>query len=94
MKKIVVLMAIAAIFAGCSKDEEKKKEAPKVVGVEERMADKEYVKELKQLSDIQKKLALKRNSATNDEDRAAAAAELEALRQESMRHIRERMLRK
>ena len=92
MKKIVILMAISAIIAGCSKkDEAKKKEAPKVASVEERMADKEYVGELKKLSEIQKKIAKKYNSATNDEDRAAAAAELEALRQESLRHIRERM---
>ena len=93
MKKVVVLMAISAIIAGCSKDEEKKK-TPKVVGVEERMADKEYVEELKQLSSIQKKIALKLQAATNDAERAAAAAELEAIRQKSMRHIRERMLRK
>ena len=91
MKKIIILMAISAIIAGCKKDE---KEQPKVAGVEERMADKEYVRELKKLSSIQKKIALKLQSATNDADRAAAAVELEANRQESMRLIRERMLRK
>lgn len=91
MKKIMVLIAIVVIFAGCKKDEQ---EQLKVAGVEERMADKEYVKELNKLSEIQKKIAQKRNAATNDADRAAASAELEALRQESMRHIRERMLRK
>ena len=93
MKKIIILMAISAIIAGCSKKDEEKK-APKVASVEERMADKEYVEELKQLSSIQKKIALKLQAATNDAERAAAAAELEAIRQKSMRHIRERMLRK
>ena len=93
MKKIIILMAISAIIAGCSKKDEEKK-VPKVASVEERMADKEYVEELKQLSSIQKKIALKLQAATNDAERAAAAAELEAIRQKSMRHIRERMLRK
>ena len=93
MKKIVILMAISTIIAGCSKKDDEKK-APKVASVEERMADKEYVEELKQLSAIQKKIALKLQAATNDAERAAAAAELEAIRQKSMRHIRERMLQK
>lgn len=92
MKKIIVILSICAIFAGCSKKDEEK--SLRVAGVEERMADKEYVKELNKLSEIQKKIAHKRNAATNDADRAAASAELEALRQESMRHIRERMLAK
>ena len=91
MKKIIILMAISAIIVGCKKDE---KEQPKVAGVEERMADKEYVEKLRKSSSIQKEIALKLQAATNEAERMAAAAELEAHRQESMRLIRERMLRK
>lgn len=97
MRKAVVFFAVAAVFAGCSgcsKADREKPDPYKVAGVEERMADQEYVQALKDMSALQRELAKKRNSATNDAERAAANAELEALRQESTRRIRERMLAK
>ena len=96
MKKSVIFGLLAVVLAaGCKKEAEPEKPAPgdsgKVASVEERMADKEYVKQLDAQRDQQKKLVKLMSEATNDADRAAVAAALEKNRQESMRLIRERM---
>ena len=96
MKKIVIIAMLAAVMAGCKKKEaEPAKPAPvdtgRVASVAERMADKEYVKELDAQRDQQKKLVKLMGQATNDADRAAVAAAIEQNRQETMRLIRERM---
>ena len=70
---------------------EKKFDPGRVASVEERMADKEYVKQLDAQRDQQKQLAKLMAQATNDADRAAVEAALEKNRQETMRLIRERM---
>ena len=94
MKKIVIIAMLAAVMAGCKKKEaepEKPADPRRVASVEERMADKEYVKELDAQRDQQKKLMKLASQATNDADRAAVSAALEKNRQETMRIIRERM---
>ena len=95
MKKILIFGMLAVVLAaGCKKKEaepEKKFDPGRVATVEERMADKEYVKQLDAQRDQQKKLAKLMAQATNDADRAAVEAALEKNRQESMRLIRERM---
>lgn len=95
MKRVVILLAMLAAMAGCKKKEAEQTEKPvdmsHVASVEERMADKEYVKELDAQRDQQKKLVRLMGQATNDADRAAVAAALEKNRQETMRLIRERM---
>ena len=95
MKKAVIFAMMAAVaMAGCKKKEsepEKPADPHAVASVEERMADKEYVKELDAQRDQQKKLVKLASQATNDADRAAVEAALERNRQESMRLIRERM---
>ena len=94
MKRVVVLLAMLAAMAGCKKKEaepEKPVDMSHVASVEERMADKEYVKELDAQRDQQKKLVRLMGQATNDADRAAVAEALEKNRQETMRLIRERM---
>ena len=95
MKRVVVLLAMLAAMAGCKKKEVEQPEKPvdmsHVASVEERMADKEYVKELDAQRDQQKKLVKLMGQATNDADRAAVAEALEKNRQETMRLIRERM---
>lgn len=94
MKKIFVFIAIMAIFAGCKKQQEPeppKNEPKKVIGVDERMADKEYVKKLENQRTAQKLLAQKLQEAKTPEDRAALQAALEKLRQQSMATIRQKM---
>lgn len=95
MKRVVILLAMLAAMAGCKKKEPEQPEKPvdmsHVASVEERMADKEYVKELDAQRDQQKKLVKLMGQATNDADRAAVAEALEKNRQETMRLIRERM---
>lgn len=94
MKRVVILLAMLAAMAGCKKKEaepEKPVDMSHVASVEERMADKEYVKELDAQRDQQKKLVKLMGQATNDADRAAVAEALEKNRQETMRLIRERM---
>ena len=94
MKKIVIIAMMAVAMAGCKKKEsepEKPADPHAVASVEERMADKEYVKELDAQRDQQKKLVKLASQATNDADRAAVAAAIEKNRQETMRLIRERM---
>ena len=94
MKRDVILLAMLAAMAGCKKKEaepEKPVDMSHVASVEERMADKEYVKELDAQRDQQKKLVKLMGQATNDADRAAVAEALEKNRQETMRLIRERM---
>ena len=95
MKKAVIFAMLAAVaMAGCKKkaaEPEKPVDPHAVASVEERMADKEYVKELDAQRDQQKKLMKLASQATNDADRAAVAAALEKNRQETMRLIRERM---
>lgn len=95
MKRVVILLAMLATMAGCKKKEAEQPEKPvdmsHVASVEERMADKEYVKELDAQRDQQKKLVKLMGQATNDADRAAVAEALEKNRQETMRLIRERM---
>ena len=95
MKRVVILLAMLAAMAGCKKKEAEQPEKPvdmsHVASVEERMADKEYVKELDAQRDQQKKLVKLMGHATNDADRAAVAEALEKNRQETMRLIRERM---
>lgn len=94
MKRVVILLAMLAAMAGCKKKEaepEKPVDMSHVASVEERMADKEYVKELDAQRDQQKKLVRLMGQATNDADRAAVAEALEKNRQETMRLIRERM---
>ena len=95
MKRVVILLAMLATMAGCKKKEAEQPEKPvdmsHVASVEERMADKEYVKELDAQRDQQKKLVRLMGQATNDADRAAVAEALEKNRQETMRLIRERM---
>lgn len=95
MKRVVILLAMLAAMAGCKKKEAEQLEKPvdmsHVASVEERMADKEYVKELDAQRDQQKKLVKLMGQATNDADRAAVAEALEKNRQETMRLIRERM---
>ena len=96
MKKSLIFGLLAAVLAaGCKKEAEPEKPAEPsrrgVASVAERMADKEYVKQLDAQRDQQKKLAKLMAEATNDADRAAVQAALEKNRQESMRLIRERM---
>lgn len=95
MKRVVILLAMLAAMASCKKKEAEQPEKPvdmsHVASVEERMADKEYVKELDAQRDQQKKLVKLMGQATNDADRAAVAEALEKNRQETMRLIRERM---
>lgn len=95
MKRVVILLAMLAAMAGCKKKEAELTEKPvdmsHVASVEERMADKEYVKELDAQRDQQKKLVRLMGQATNDADRAAVAEALEKNRQQTMRLIRERM---
>ncbi len=95
MKRVVILLAMLATMAGCKKKEAEQPEKPvdmsHVASVEERMADKEYVKELDAQRDQQKKLVRLMGQATNDADRAAVAEALEKNRQQTMRLIRERM---
>lgn len=95
MKRVVILLAMLAAMAGCKKKEPEQPEKPvdmsHVASVEERMADKEYVKELDAQRDQQKKLVRLMGQATNDADRAAVAEALEKNRQQTMRLIRERM---
>ena len=96
MKNAVIFAMLSAVMAGCTKEEaETEKPAPAdphaVASVEERMADKEYVKELDAQRDQQKKLMKLMGQATNDADRAAVAAAIEKNRLETMRLIRERM---
>ena len=95
MKKAVIFAMMAAVaMAGCKKkaaEPEKPADMSRVASVEERMADKEYVKELDAQRDQQKKLMKLASQATNDADRAAVAAALEKNRKETMRLIRERM---
>ena len=100
MSKVLGLMSVVLVLAaGCKKEPEPAVEPAKpsrrgVASVEERMADKEYVKQLDGQRDQQKKLVKLMAEATNDADRAAVGAALEKNRQESMRLIRERMLKK
>ena len=94
MKKSLIFGMLAVVLvAGCKKkaEPEKKFDPSKVATVAERMADKEYVKELDAQRDQQKKLVKLASQATNDADRAAVAAALEKNRKETMRLIRERM---
>ena len=97
MKKSLIFGMLAVVLvAGCKKkaEPEKKFDPSRVATVAERMADKEYVKQLDAQRDQQKKLAKLMAEATNDADRAAVQAALEKNRQESMRLIRERMMKK
>ena len=96
---LCVMGLVAVHLSGCRKEAEAlpppaEKPSGGVASVEERMADKEYVAELDAQRDQQKKLVKLAGQATNDADRAAVAAALEKNRQETMRIIRERMLRK
>ena len=94
MKTSLIFGMLAVVLAaGCKKEAEpeKKFDPGRVASVEERMADKEYVKQLDAQRDQQKKLVKLASQATNDADRAAVAAALEKNRQETMRIIRDRM---
>lgn len=94
LKVLSLVSFVLVLSAGCKKKEaepEKPVDMSHVASVEERMADKEYVKELDAQRDQQKKLVRLMGQATNDADRAAVAEALEKNRQETMRLIRERM---
>lgn len=95
LKVLSLVSFVLVLSAGCKKKEAEQPEKPvdmsHVASVEERMADKEYVKELDAQRDQQKKLVKLMGQATNDADRAAVAEALEKNRQETMRLIRERM---
>lgn len=89
---------ILLVPSGCKKEAEPEKPAEPsrrgVASVEERMADKEYVKQLDGQRDEMKRLRALIGKATNAADRAAVTNALEQNRQETIRLIRERMLKK
>ena len=98
MRKVFCLMSVVLVLAaGCRKEEPKPAVEPAkpvrngVASVEERMADKEYVKQLDAQRDEQKRLAAQAAAAKTDEEKKAAAEALEANRQNTMRLIRDRM---
>ena len=100
MNKLMIFSAIALLIltGGCKKEAEPEKSADSpqggVASVEERMADKAYVKQLDGQRDEMKRLRALIGKATNAADRAAVTNALERNRQETMRIIRERMLKK
>lgn len=99
MKKTMIFAMVLVAFCGCSKKEEPKVEAQapekpaenRYLGVEERMADTNYVAALKAQAAKQKAIADKMAAAKTDEEKKAAALEFEKNRQESMSLIRQKM---
>lgn len=94
MKRILTVVLVLAAAVGCKRKPEPEPAKPVrngVASVEERMADKEYVKQLDAQCDERDKLSVQAAAAKTDEEKKAAAAALEANRQKTMGLIRKRM---
>lgn len=88
MKKTVMILMVVGAVVGCSKEEQPKSVAP---GGDEYVVDTNYVAALARQRSEKKELMQKFSKAKTDQEKKAAAAELEKNRQETMRIVREKM---
>lgn len=88
MKKSLMIFMVICAVVGCSKEEQPKQP---VADGEEYVVDTNYVAALARQRSEKKELMQKFSKAKTDQEKKAAAAELEKNRQETMRIVREKM---